>query len=101
MAPSKLIHVDFEVFGRVQGVLFRKYTQEKAKSIGIHGWIRNTKQHTVQGVLEGETNAIEAMKTWLSNEGSPNSKIDQAVFANEKHIQKYSILGPFLIFYGE
>ena len=93
MAASKLVHLDFEVFGRVQGVFFRKYTQQKAKSIDIRGWIRNTRQNTVQGELEGETNTIETMKNWLRKEGSPSSRIDRAVFKNEREIQEYSYSG--------
>ena len=90
MSASKLLRVDFEVFGRVQGVFFRKYTQEKAKSIGVRGWIRNTEKRTVQGELEGDTSTIETMKNWLRREGSPSSRIDQAVFKNEREIQEYS-----------
>ena len=93
MAAAKLLHVDFEVFGRVQGVFFRKYTQQKAKSIGVRGWIRNTKQNTVHGELEGETSTIETMKNWLRNEGSPSSRIDRAVFRNEREIQEYTCNG--------
>ena len=90
MAASKLIHVDFEVFGRVQGVFFRKYTQEQAKSIGVKGWIRNTARRTVQGELEGDYTNIELMKRWLLNVGSPSSRIERAEFKNEHEIQELS-----------
>ena len=90
MSVSKVLHVEFEVFGRVQGVFFRKYTQEKARSLGIRGWIRNTEKRTVQGELEGDTGMIETMKNWLRREGSPSSRIDQAIFKNEREIEEYS-----------
>ena len=93
MSATKLLHLEFEVFGRVQGVFFRKYTQQKAKSIGVRGWIRNTEKNTVQGELEGTTDIVENMKNWLRNEGSPSSRIDQAVFKNEREIQQYSFNG--------
>ena len=38
-----LIAVDFEVFGKVQGVFFRKFTNEKANSLGLRGWVKNTR----------------------------------------------------------
>ena len=38
-----LIAVDYEVFGRVQGVFFRKFTNEKANSLGLRGWVKNTR----------------------------------------------------------
>ena len=87
------MHVDFEVFGRVQGVFFRKYTQSKAKSLDVRGWIRNTQKLTVQGEIEGDISNVENMKTWLRTEGSPSSRIDRAVFKNEKEIQEYSYKG--------
>ena len=93
MATVKLLHLEFEVFGRVQGVFFRKYTQQKAKSINVRGWIRNTEKRTVEGELEGTNETIEAMKIWLQKEGSPSSRIDQAVFKNEREIQEYSFPG--------
>ena len=34
-----LVGVEFEVFGQVQGVFFRKYTESAAKKIGVRGWI--------------------------------------------------------------
>ena len=93
MATVKLLHLEFEVFGRVQGVFFRKHTQQKAKSINVRGWIRNTEKRTVEGELEGTNETIEAMKIWLQKEGSPSSRIDQAVFKNEREIQEYSFPG--------
>jgi len=41
--------VQFEVFGKVQGVFFRKYTKEKADSLGIRGYVFNHDSGTVQG----------------------------------------------------
>ncbi|KAI3382177.1 hypothetical protein SNEBB_002026 [Seison nebaliae] len=70
--------VDFEVFGRVQGVFFRKHTQKKAKSLAVNGWIMNTNNGTVKGQLEGNRAAVNIMKEWLRSEGSPKSKIDKA-----------------------
>ena len=93
MSTIKLLHLEFEVFGRVQGVFFRKYTQQKAKSLGVRGWIRNTENNTVQGEIEGATDILENMKNWLRKEGSPSSRIDQAVFKNEREIQEYSYSG--------
>lgn len=49
-----LQRLQFEVFGRVQGVSFRAYTRKQAVSIGLTGWCRNTDAGTVVGVLEGQ-----------------------------------------------
>ncbi|XP_028677740.1 acylphosphatase-1 [Erpetoichthys calabaricus] len=85
---EKLTTVDYEVFGRVQGVFFRKYTQAEGKKLGLVGWVQNTEQGTVRGQLQGPNCKIQAMKAWLKNKGSPKSRIDKAEFSNEKDIQK-------------
>ena len=103
-----LIAVQFEVFGRVQGVFFRKFTNEKALSLGLRGWVKNTRWEqslvchrsqrdnyccrdgTVTGELEGDTQNINNMKTWLQTTGSPSSRIEKAVFTNQRNIDKYS-----------
>ncbi|KZC07435.1 PREDICTED: acylphosphatase-1-like [Dufourea novaeangliae] len=87
---SQLIGVDFEVFGKVQGVFFRKYTQKRGKELGLKGWCMNTSQGTVVGRLEGEKPKIEEMKHWLRYTGSPQSAIDKAEFRNEKEISHAS-----------
>ncbi|XP_072932536.1 acylphosphatase-2-like [Epargyreus clarus] len=82
--------VDFEVFGRVQGVFFRKYTKGEADKLGLRGWCRNTSAGTVQGQMEGPPDKVEAMKNWLKTTGSPSSKIDKAEFKNDKEVSDYS-----------
>lgn len=69
--------MEFEVFGRVQNVCFRQYTYEKAKTLGLVGWVRNVNQtRTVKGVVEGPAEHVDQMRVWLSKEGSPKSHID-------------------------
>uniref|UniRef100_A0A0C9R1Q2 acylphosphatase n=1 Tax=Fopius arisanus TaxID=64838 RepID=A0A0C9R1Q2_9HYME len=87
---SKLVAIDFEVFGRVQGVFFRKYTQKKAEELSLKGWCMNTNQNTVTGRIEGEKSKIEMMKKWLRETGSPQSAIDKAEFKNEQEITEIS-----------
>lgn len=87
---AKLLAVDFEVFGKVQGVFFRKFTQEQGTALGLRGWCMNTEEGTVKGSIEGEADKVEEMKTWLRTKGSPASRIDKAEFKNEKEIQEYN-----------
>lgn len=47
--------------GRVQGVGFRAYVQYKAKSHGVAGWVRNRSDGTVEAVLHGEAEAVQAV----------------------------------------
>ncbi|XP_015720586.1 acylphosphatase-1 [Coturnix japonica] len=87
MAGSEgLVSVDYEVWGRVQGVFFRKYTQSEAKRLGLVGWVQNTRHGTVQGQAQGPAGSVRELQHWLRNVGSPQSRISRAEFTNEKHI---------------
>ncbi|XP_046736355.1 acylphosphatase-1 isoform X1 [Diprion similis] len=86
MTARQLVGLDFEVFGRVQGVFFRKYTQEKGRQLGLKGWCRNTDRGTVVGYVEGDKGKVEDMKRWLQYTGSPQSQIEKAEFRSEKEI---------------
>ncbi|XP_042231599.1 acylphosphatase-2-like isoform X2 [Homarus americanus] len=90
MAAQPLISVDFEVFGIVQGVFFRKYTQDQGIKLGVRGWCMNTYHGTVMGQVEGPREMVMLMKNWLQKTGSPSSRIDKVEFKNEKEIQEYT-----------
>ncbi|XP_062554330.1 acylphosphatase-2-like [Armigeres subalbatus] len=87
---GKLFACDFEVFGIVQGVFFRKYTQKQATSLGLKGWCKNTRDGTVKGQIEGEVKSMNEMKHWLQTKGSPTSRIDKTVFSEMREISKLS-----------
>ena len=57
-----LVKIEFEVFGIVQGVYFRAYTREYARSIDIKGWVKNTLRSTVIGEGEGTRENIDKFK---------------------------------------
>ncbi|WAR19247.1 ACYP1-like protein [Mya arenaria] len=60
-AAGRLTSVDFEIFGLVQGVFFRKHTQIQAKALGLVGWCLNTRHNTVQGQVQGPNAKIIEM----------------------------------------
>ncbi|XP_070834735.1 acylphosphatase-1 [Chaetodon trifascialis] len=86
MSNEDLISVDYEIFGRVQGVFFRKYTQAEGKKLGLVGWVQNTGAGTVQGQLQGPCSKVKEMQEWLKSTGSPKSHITKAEFKNEKTV---------------
>ncbi|KUO41730.1 MAG: acylphosphatase [Hadesarchaea archaeon DG-33] len=49
------------VSGMVQGVSFRYYTQDLAQRLGVHGWVRNTRDGQVEAMFEGEKEVVERM----------------------------------------
>jgi acylphosphatase len=50
--------------GRVQGVFFRAETRDRARSLGITGWVSNEPDGSVQAVFEGERERVESMVDW-------------------------------------
>jgi acylphosphatase len=65
-----------KVYGKVQGVWFRKYTRDKAVELGLKGFVRNEADGTVYVEAEGEPEATEILKKWLYT-GSPASKVEK------------------------
>jgi acylphosphatase len=47
--------------GRVQGVWFRAWTQERAVALGLSGWVRNRRDGTVEALFAGPEAAVVAM----------------------------------------
>ena len=53
-----MICVHVRVSGMVQGVFYRAFARDKAKELGINGWVRNIPGGGVEAVLEGERQKI-------------------------------------------
>lgn len=56
-----MMSVHVRVSGRVQGVYYRAYTRDRAKSLGVNGWVRNIPGGGVEAVLEGERQQVGEM----------------------------------------
>jgi acylphosphatase len=65
-----------KIFGRVQGVFFRDFTQEKANDLGVRGWVRNAPDGTVEAIIEGNQPALDSMIAWC-HKGSPSSQVEK------------------------
>ena len=50
--------------GRVQGVFFRESMRQEAARLGISGWVRNTRDGTVEAVVQGSADAVESITRW-------------------------------------
>ncbi|MGV8127791.1 MAG: acylphosphatase [Methanothrix sp.] len=62
-----MIAVHVRVSGRVQGVYYRAFTQERAIALGVKGWVRNVPGGGVEAVLEGERKQVgELLKSMKS-----------------------------------
>ena len=52
------------VHGAVQGVFFRAETRDRARSLGVSGWVRNARNGTVEAAFEGPDEPVESMVEW-------------------------------------
>lgn len=59
------------VHGRVQGVSFRYYTRQRARELGLVGYVRNQPDGTVEVVAEGPRDAVEALLAFLGTGQRP------------------------------
>ena len=60
--------------GRVQGVGFRIYMQREAQRLGVSGWVRNRLDGSVEAVVHGPTEAVEALIEWARH-GPPSARV--------------------------
>ena len=56
--------VRVRVSGRVQGVFFRTTCAEKARVLGLAGWVRNLPDGSVEATFEGTEQDVEAAIAW-------------------------------------
>ena len=72
------IAVKVHISGRVQGVGFRFFTREKARTCGVKGYVRNSTDGGVEVVAHGQRNVLETFIGDLQ-EGPPASRVDEAI----------------------
>jgi acylphosphatase len=62
-----MIAVHVRISGRVQGVFYRAFTQERARALGVNGFVRNIPGGGVEAMLEGERKSVgELLKAMKS-----------------------------------
>lgn len=49
------------IAGRVQGVGFRYFIERKASELSVSGWVRNRHDGTVEAMVAGTAEAVEAI----------------------------------------
>lgn len=83
MQDGRLVRRRLVVHGRVQGVAFRYATRERARALGVDGWVRNLPDGSVEAVLEGEP-GIVAELTAFCRVGPPGARVDRV----EEHAEE-------------
>ena len=49
------------ITGRVQGVGYRAWVEHRAKACGVHGWVRNRRDGSVEAVFAGSAELVSEM----------------------------------------
>jgi acylphosphatase len=52
------------VSGDVQGVFYRDSTRQKARQLGLSGWVKNLPDGRVEALFEGPSQMVREMVRW-------------------------------------
>lgn len=61
--------------GLVQGVAFRYHAVQRARELGLAGWVRNLSDGRVEIVAEGEKPVLERFVSW-NRHGPRTARVD-------------------------
>ena len=69
------------VRGRVQGVWFRESARRRADELGVAGWVRNNADGTVEAEVEGASDDVAVLVSWLEL-GPPQARVESVDVAD-------------------
>ena len=76
--------IQARVTGRVQGVSFRWYAQEQARTLGVCGWVRNEPDGSVLLHAEGDDEAVDSLVEWCRH-GPSMAKVSNVAVREATH----------------
>jgi acylphosphatase len=66
----------YMIAGRVQGVGFRMFAEAAAAREGVHGWVRNVPDGSVEALLEGEAESVDRVEAALRR-GPASARVER------------------------
>jgi acylphosphatase len=66
--------LQLRIVGMVQGVGYRYALEREAAKLGITGWVRNRRDGSVEAVIQGAPETIDALAAWARH-GPPGAQV--------------------------
>jgi acylphosphatase len=79
--------LSIKVYGKVQGVGFRFYTQKTALEMGVNGYVKNMRDGSVFIEAEAEREVMETFVEWVKM-GPEWARVDE-INVQEMPVQKF------------
>lgn len=76
----KLTTLHLIIHGRVQGVFYRDSMRREAERLAISGWVRNCDDGTVEAMVQGMPEAVEAIVRW-AHHGPEQARVERITAA--------------------
>lgn len=86
--PEK-VRAHIFINGLVQGVFFRQNTLNKARELGIFGFVRNLPDGRVEAVFEGDKDKINEMIKW-TKEGPESAIVNNQEINWEEYKEEFN-----------
>lgn len=64
-----------KITGRVQGVFYRASTRDRARALGLSGFVRNASDGSVEVLAAGDRGLVEELIAWC-HRGPSGSRVD-------------------------
>ena len=71
-----MIQYEIKITGRVQGVGYRYFVNQKANEIGINGWVKNSRDGSVLVVVQGNEPDLNTFIDYLQI-GSTRARVEK------------------------
>jgi len=83
---KKAVHA--YISGRVQGVFYRASTYEKARELGLEGWVRNLPDGRVELFCQGPSEQVDRLLEWCKV-GPPAARVHAIEATTQKPKEEY------------